>query len=107
MRPLPDPRSRKVKSSEVQIGIPRQIVEHLVETARVRSADMENETPQQSIAPAHGGAGRVDAIFPVVVGVAIALAQTRGSGIADELPERGHQWRVAANRPVREATSHH
>src|ERR1051326_1271922 len=46
------------------------------------------EHAQQAIAPANGGAGGVDAIVPIVIDIAVALAAARGKRIEGELPEK-------------------
>src|SRR6202021_498909 len=68
-----------------------QSVEHLVKCCRLCGLVRRMEHAQQPVAPSHGAASSVDAVIPVVVGIAVALPQTLRSGIARELPPHSEE----------------
>src|ERR1700733_7171716 len=71
--------------------MPLQRVEHLVKGCGFGGLIGGMEHSQQSIPPSDCSAGGIDAVIPVVVGVAVTLPQTLWRRVSDELPQNARQ----------------
>src|SRR5262249_37804399 len=66
-------------------------LQHLAEQVRLCWLIGRMKYAEQPISPRDGSAGRIDAVVPIVVCVAVALPQSFGRGIAGEIPQRRSQ----------------
>src|ERR1700690_1289733 len=71
--------------------MPLKTIEHLVKQRRLSGLIRRVEQTEQPIAPADGRAGRVDAVVPVVLGIAVTLSQARRCGVAHKFPQSRQQ----------------
>src|SRR5580704_294232 len=87
------PRSQIDEDEVMKVGtaLLTQRPNHFVEQGSFRRLIRRVEDSQQAVAPAYCRARRVDAMLPIIVSVAVALASPLRSGVARELPQRSQQ----------------
>src|ERR1700733_572039 len=85
------PEIDKDKVVEIRMTLLAQSLQHFAEQFGLGGLIRRVEDSEQAIAPTYRGAGRVDAVFPIIFDIAVTLATALRSRLANELPQRRQQ----------------
>src|ERR1700722_1855936 len=88
------------KVFEVYARLLLQRAEHFVKQRRFGGLVRRSENPEQPVVPADRCAGGVDPMIPVIVCIAVALAQARARRVANEFPQSTEQLTARSPAPV-------
>jgi len=73
--------------TKIQVCLLMQSIKHLAKQSCFGGLIRRMEDAEQTVAPAYRCACRVDSMFPIKFGVAVALTAALRSRVADEVPE--------------------